>query len=165
MSVEIERKYLIEIPDISVLERISGVKKYMITQTYLESGNDVERRVRKRVCEEKNEYFYTEKSFLTHTSRREEEREISEAEYTELLKDKREDYEPLFKTRYVIPWKKHLIEIDIYSFSNSLAIAETELSDEREKVEIPSFIEIIKEVTGIKEYSNAYIAKTHILEK
>ncbi len=164
MSVEIERKYLIEFPDISSIEGVLGVRKYIITQTYLQSDGIKEKRVRKRVSEDGAEYFYTEKTFLTNVSRTENEKVITKEEYELYLKGKREGTEALEKTRYVIPWKEHLIEIDIYSFTNTLCIAETEMKDESEHIDMPPFIKIIKEVTGIREYSNSYIAKNRVLK-
>lgn len=159
MSVEIERKYLIEYPDIIEIEKISGVKKYVITQTYLCGDDTTERRVRKRESEVGTEYFYTEKSFITAVSRTENEISISKEEYELYLKNKSEDSETIEKTRYVIPCKDHMVEVDIYSFTNDYGIAETELSSESEQIDMPPYIKVIKEVTGIKEYSNSYIAK------
>ena len=45
---EIERKFLIEYPDIEALEKNPNCKKVEIIQTYLNSGNGDEIRVRQR---------------------------------------------------------------------------------------------------------------------
>ena len=159
MALEIERKYLIKIPDLEKIERSFEVKKYTIIQTYLESSGREERRVRKRSCDDVTEYFYTEKVFLTSVSRIENEKIITKSEYESFLLDKKKDTPPVEKIRYVIPWEDHFVEIDIYSFSDDYCTAEIELKDENDSVQLPPFLEVIKEVTGIKEYSNSHIAK------
>ena len=50
------------------------------------------------------------------------------------------------------------IEIDVFPFWKDKAYLEIELISEDEKVEIPPFIEIIKEVTQDKRYTNKSIA-------
>ena len=53
-----------------------------------------------------------------------------------------------------------LFEIDVYPAWKNTAIMETELDDREREVEIPTFIEIIREVTGYKAYSNASMSKS-----
>lgn len=159
MALEIERKYLIEMPDIKNIESSFEVKRFDIIQTYLESNGTKERRVRKRVYGEITEYFYTEKEFLTSVTRIENEKLITREEYETLLLEKKKDRLPVEKTRYVIPWEEHFVEIDIYSFSGEYCTAEIEIEDERDNVQLPPFLKVVKEVTGMKEYSNSYIGK------
>jgi len=82
-GLEIERKFLVEMPDVSALD---VRRKISITQTYLTRGeNDSQRRVRRISENGKVRYTYTEKVFLTPVTRKENEFEISEKEYNELL--------------------------------------------------------------------------------
>src|ERR1051326_3306340 len=61
----------------------------------------------------------------------------------------------LQKTRYEIPWKKFLIEIDVYGGKNKgLVVAEVEFRNRAacRKFKPPSWFG--REVTGVKRYSN-----------
>lgn len=156
---ETERKYVIEYPDIEKLKEAEGTREFTITQTYLESDGKTERRIRKRECAKKTEYFYTEKTKISDISRKEEERSIDIDEYERLLKTKKQGTVSLEKRRFAIPYKGHTVEVDIYPFAAAWAIAEVELSGEDEKPELPPFISVIREVTGEKEYSNSYLAE------
>jgi CYTH domain-containing protein len=51
-------------------------------------------------------------------------------------------------------------EIDIYPFAQNRAICEIELLSEDEKFDFPPFINIVKEVTDDKRFSNYSFAKT-----
>ena len=64
-KMEIERKFLIEIPE---LKKLNVVRELDIIQTYLNADNsELQRRVRK-ITENGNEkYVYTQKKFLSPT--------------------------------------------------------------------------------------------------
>ena len=85
-KMEIERKFLIEIPE---LKKLNVVRELDIIQTYLNADNsDFQRRVRK-ITENGNEkYVYTQKKFLSPTQRVEEECEISLQDYNKFLTEK-----------------------------------------------------------------------------
>ena len=51
------------------------------------------------------------------------------------------------------------LEIDVYPFWQDRAVMEIELTDEAEAVALPPEIEIIKEVTRDRRYTNAALAK------
>ena len=50
-------------------------------------------------------------------------------------------------------------EIDVYPFSKNTAICEIELNSEHETFHFPNYINIIKEVTNDKSYSNRMLAE------
>ena len=50
-------------------------------------------------------------------------------------------------------------EIDVYPFWQDRAVMEIELADEAEAVKLPPEIEIIKEVTRDRRYTNAALAR------
>ena len=64
------------------------------------------------------------------------------------------------KTRTVVKYKGHKLEIDRYDGIN-IVILEIELSDLQEKFSLPKYVdkEILYEVTGIKEFSNKSLAE------
>lgn len=162
-NLEIERKYLIVLPDEEFLKSRDGCIVRHITQTYLlHHENDVERRIRKIEDGKNTFYVYTEKRPKSSTTRLEDERDITEDEYNELMKER---YSYLTKTRYAFPYSAHTIEIDVYPYEiggDALvgrAVMEVELKDENEKIDFPSGITVIRELTGTREFSNKTLAK------
>ena len=63
------------------------------------------------------------------------------------------------KTRYFISENNQCFEIDVYPEWSKQAIMEIELSSEDEEIKLPSFINIIKEVTDDPTYKNYEMAK------
>ena len=80
--LEIERKFLIEMPDQTLLDRCPV--RWEMWQTYLLSRPGVSARVRRRVGETE-QFFHTEKQRLTDRTCVEREREIDAREYEALL--------------------------------------------------------------------------------
>ncbi|MBQ9779441.1 MAG: hypothetical protein IJW00_00690 [Clostridia bacterium] len=157
--LEIERKYLIEYPDITWLESCPDVTKSEIKQTYLTSAEDEERRVRMRREGNTVTFYYTVKRKITVVTREEQEEIIKEAEYVALLCEADPQKRPLSKTRYCFPHKGLCIEIDVYPFWDDQAIAEVEMEGENTPVSFPPEIKVIREVTGEKAYKNSELAK------
>ncbi len=158
MGIEIERKYIISLDG---LDNISSMKEYTkseIEQIYLESEG-VTHRIRKRVYPEKTVYTETKKTRIDKISALEEEREISSEEYEALRGKIARGTSVLKKTRHTFTENGQVFEIDVYPQWKKSAIMETELENKEMKAKIPSFIRIIKEVSGEKAYSNASMAK------
>lgn len=151
--LEIERKYLIKMPDIQMLCEMANCKGVDISQAYLDIP-DKNVRIRKR----NGIYIKTEKSKITDITRYESESLITEAQYTELLKYRHPLLETVTKTRYCLLWMGKYFEIDVFPFSKDYAYVEIELTSEDEQFTIPDFIEVIKEVTVDKRYTNKSIA-------
>ena len=158
MAFEIERKYLIEYPDTDLLEKISDSKSE-ISQTYLKTDSGFTSRVRKRTSNGVIKYIFTEKKRITDVVCIENEREIDREEYNDLLKLADPERRTVEKTRYCIPHGERVVEVDIYPFWSDRAIAEVEMEDENERVELPDFIKVIRDVTAEKAYKNYSIAK------
>lgn len=154
-SVEIERKFIIKIPSEDILDSQALIDKSEIFQTYLKSAVGETLRVRKRVREGNTEYTETSKIRIDKMSAIERERTISEEEYLSLLGRIRDGSRTLNKTRYTFPYGGYLYEIDVYPQWHKTAIMEVELASGDEEPGIPPFIELIDEVTGMKEYSNS----------
>ena len=156
---EIERKYLIEYPDLDRLESLPSCRKVEIVQTYLRSRGGEETRVRRRGIDGHYMYFKTEKRGISGLCRIESERRLSKDEYLELLKDADPSRAIIHKTRYCLTHKNQYFEIDVYPFWQDRAIMEIELSDEGDTIEFPDVINIIREVTEDKEYKNSSLAE------
>jgi hypothetical protein len=81
--LEIERKYLIHMPNVAALEDMQGVRVFHITQTYLCAPAGITRRVRRRTEGDKTVYILTEKERVSSLTAVERERELTEAERAE----------------------------------------------------------------------------------
>lgn len=156
---EIERKFLIEYPDIKWLESIPNCQRIEMIQTYLKSANDDEVRVRQRGMDGSYIYFLTTKRKISERKRVEIERRLSKEEYLRLLMDADTSRRQIRKTRYCLTYQNQYFEIDVYPFWKDQAIAEIELSDEEMEVQFPEQIRVIKEVTEDASYKNASLAK------
>ena len=159
IGIEIERKYIISMPDFNLLRSLDGYNRSDIVQTYLKSIDGATRRVRMRTSEGSSRYYETVKARIDEMSSTEVEREIDREEYLELLKLAREDSTPIEKTRHLFFYNSQPFEIDVYPNWHSTAIMETELASRETTVEMPPFISIIREVTGNKAYSNAGMSR------
>ena len=157
--LEIERKFLIEYPDIKWLMSLPNCQKIEIIQTYLISSSDDEVRVRQRGFGGHYIYFQTTKRRVDDVKRIEVERRLSESEYLRLLMDADTKRHQIRKDRYCLTYENQYIEIDVYPFWDDKAIAEIELRDENAKIIFPEEIKVIKEVTEDKQYKNAELAK------
>lgn len=156
---EIERKFLIEYPEVKLLEANPVCRRVEIIQTYLHSDNGDEVRVRQRGENGHYVYFLTTKRKLCGIKRVEIERRLTKEEYLTLLMDADTSKRQIRKTRYCLTYGSRYFEIDVYPFWSDRAIMEIELADENEKVDFPEFIKVVKEVTDDDSYKNASLAK------
>jgi CYTH domain-containing protein/thymidylate kinase len=158
-SLEIERKYLIEKPDIEFLENLPNCQRVDIVQTYLISPPNEETRIRQRGKEGSYIYTLTTKKHITDVVREETEKRITEREYLSLLNKADTKLHQIQKSRFCIMANDKYYEIDVYPFFENTAICEIELNDINEVYSFPDFIKIIKEVTHDKRFSNYSLAK------
>lgn len=156
---EIERKYLIEYPDLQWLENDPACQRVEIIQTYLNSAAGEEVRVRQRGIDGNYIYFQTIKRKLSDLKRVEVERRLSQGEYLRLLMEADTTKRQIRKTRYCLTYENQYFEIDVYPFWTDKAIAEIELSDENAEIVFPKQLRVMKEVTDDEAYKNASLAK------
>ena len=159
-GLEIERKYIIAIPDLSIISKEQDYTKSNITQIYLEAPKGDTHRVRRREYKSETEYTETVKHRLSALVATERERTISEEEYYSLAGKMDRSTSPIIKTRHTFSYLGQTFEVDIYPAWKNSCIMETELRDQSEVVAMPPFIKILREVTGEKAYSNASMAKS-----
>ena len=153
---EIERKFLIEYPNINWLEK--NAKKIEIIQTYLSSTKDEEIRVRQRGLNGNYIYTQTKKININGLKRIEIEKKLSKDEYLNLLMNADTSKHPIRKTRYCLIYQNQYFEIDIYPSWNDKAIVEIELNNEKQEIKFPQELKIIKEVTNDNNYKNISLA-------
>ena len=155
---EIERKFLIRRPAAAWLE--ANCQGSDIIQTYLKTeATGHSDRVRRREGKDGVVYTHTVKRRISDLRREEQEREISEGEYLALLQRADPERRSIEKRRYVLAYEGKDFEIDVYPFWQDRAVMEIELADEAEAVRLPPEIEIIKEVTQDRRYTNAALAR------
>lgn len=164
IPIEIERKYLIEMPNIEEISRITPITTIDIVQYYLmEEEPEVERRIRQRGIDGNYLYYLTEKKKINMVKRLEKGRRISQEEYLHLLMKLDTSLKQIIKKRICFVYERQYFELDIYEFSKDKAILEIELTEENKEVKIPEFIHVIKEVTGDKKYKNHELARSYEL--
>ena len=157
---EIERKFLIEYPDIACLESNPKCKKVEIIQTYLtpeQEGDEL--RIRQRGENGNYIYFKTLKRKVSGAKRVEIEHRLSKEEYLALLMRADTGCKKKHKNRYCLTYNNQYFEIDVYPFWSDKAICEIELKSENERIDFPPMLHIIKEVTDDEAYKNASLAK------
>ena len=157
---EIERKFLIEMPDIEYLESLPNCEKVKIVQTYLKSNEDEEIRIRQRGNNGSYTYSKTRKINVDPLKRIEIENRLTSEEYINELLNADPSRGQIIKDRYCLCYKNQYFEIDVYPFWKDKAIAEIELINENQKIELPSYINVIDEVTDNLDYRNSELAKT-----
>lgn len=148
--IEIERKFLVT----SAIFKKEAISKTRIVQGFL--NTDPDRTVRIRLKGEEGFITIKGRSNKTGTSRFEWEKEISSEEAEALLKLCEEG--TLEKTRYEIPYGKHVFEVDeFYGPNTGLIVAEVELDSENEVFTKPKWLG--REVTGETKYYNSQLSK------
>ncbi len=159
--LEIERKFLIEYPDLDFLSNMKTCRKIPITQAYLTTPEEGRFRVRKRGEGTEALYIKTIKHKINDLKRIEIEDYISEEEYKKYVANKECVEGIISKDRYCIAWHGEYFELDVYPFWNDRATLEIELLDEEQKYELPDFVGLVRDVSTEKEYRNKYLAAVY----
>ena len=144
MAVEIERKYLVDKKLLPNLEN-----GYKIKQGYITTEKIAVVRVRVK----NDKAYLTIKGESSGISRLEFEYEIPLIDANKML-DKLCLESIIDKTRYLIEYKNHTWELDIFhGLNDGLIVAEVELNDENEDIELPNWIR--EEVSNDTRYYNS----------
>lgn len=162
--LEIEYKFLIEMPDIKVLAEQSEFREKKLCQMYLElpqGFSEFGTRCRIRKVEEKGTvtFYKTFKKDVTGITRIEIEEEINAKEFEALSEFILKGYAPVEKTRYTFFYEGFTCEVDVFPFWNTQAFLEIEVESEKVYPEIPPFIKVIKDVSADKMYRNSVLAQ------
>ena len=148
---EIERKFLVNknaLPSLDLLGREIIIQGYLL--------NTKEKTVRVRLSNKKA--FITIKGASSGISRDEYEYQIPYDDAQNILNDFID--QKISKTRYIIPFASKKWELDIFhNHLEGLIIAEVELENEKEAIEIPSWCN--EEVSKNPKYFNANLIKSN----
>ena len=162
-KLEIERKYLVNFPEswsnlAALFDQLIDVKR--ISQTYLKTKNsEPSPRVRKTIQgltgDTEIVYHFNQKFFVEDGINDELEKEITKKQYEKYLENPLPNKFTLEKTRFVFCYKKQTFELDVFKGPlKGLAILEIELKNKDQKVDLPPYLQIKKEVTREKKYNN-----------
>ena len=158
IPLEIERKYLIRMPDEGLLDSLAQGRAW-IEQTYLSAEAGTTERVRvSRSPGGEPVYTHTVKKRRSSLTREELETEISREEYEALLRRADPALQVIRKTRWRIPFEEHTLEVDRFPFWADRALLEVELHSEKEAVALPEWALLIREVTQEEAYTNRSLA-------
>ena len=159
VPIEIERKYLLKARPDFHNPILKSAQKIFIEQMYLISDDPTkEVRIRKRSQNGSNMYYQTVKTRIDELERYETEFSITEKEYYNLALARDASKNIILKERHCFVYKEQYFELDIFISPSNLNILEIELTDRNEKVEIPKFLSVRREVTGDKQFTNFKIA-------
>lgn len=153
---EIERKFLIAMPDQALL---AGASRSRIEQTYLLGEEGTTERVRMREYPERTEYTHTTKRKINALRREELEETIDRTAYAALLRRADPERRPIEKQRCCLPYEGQLLEIDIFPFWKDYAILEIELEEEGQTFSLPAEIRVLREVTEDARYTNSALSR------
>lgn len=157
LSVETERRFLVkEVKSIPV-----QFQRFHVVQDYLVSNSENTERVRRRSQDGVHTYTHTVKHPRVNGQCIEEERKIDALEYDTLLARKDPARNTIDKHRTCFLHEGKYFELDEYNKpDHNLVILEVELDSIDDKVILPDFIEVEKEITNDDEnYSNYSLAK------
>lgn len=158
--LEIERKLLIRMPDMETLRKNSE-RTLDIRQVYLTGGAPgVNVRIRRTAENGTVTYYKTEKKRISALVREENECTITEQHYNILLGFADPKSRPIEKTRYCVPLDGGLTaEVDLFPFWYDRAFLEVELPDTKTEFTLPPWIQVVRDVTADKRYTNAALAR------
>ena len=164
-NIEIERRWKLKKPlSFEAIHQIVAHTKDVqyINQIYLKGSNEDHTERVRTISHDffgKNpEYWHTKKKLIETGVNQEDEEQISEEQYKELLKKADPKKEPIIKIRYVFVYNDQEFEMDIFPGRGGLMVLELELDSKDQTIELPPYLEIVAEITDEKRYRNYRLA-------
>lgn len=157
VPIEIERKYLLRKKPNFRRKELMGAQKVYIEQMYLASPNGRQVRIRRRSQNGSATYYLAEKIDISGIKRNETEDFISASEFIKLSKNQDPATDTIRKYRYCFVYNNQYFELDIFLEPRRLrgrCLLEIELTEENDKVDLPPFLDIEREVTDEPEFKN-----------
>ena len=154
-EVKCQKKYDVDLEntEISYLKSISKVAN--IEQSYLQSDENVEKRLRKITMNGFTTYNYTiHKTNSDGKVVKISDKSISRKMYEELLEFQDNNKETIIKERFYFPYKDKYFTLDII---DDYGILEVNITDEKE-IDLPPFINVIEDVSTREEFLNRNLA-------
>lgn len=164
VTLKTQRKYLIDLEKSSIVfGQLESPTRIEITQTYLKSNDDFEKRLKKRTYDGCDTYFITKKrKSLNGLEEIISNKKISEKEYYHYLEE--DEVESSIKfVRYSFMENRQYYKLDV--FEDGKAILEVLPTLENKMVMIPDGIEVIEDVTNDPLYRTSALAKKSRVKK
>lgn len=155
----VKRKFLIDYPDVELLENAENCHKVEVVRTYLKADKDEEIRIRKRGMGNYYTYSLHTRIIAANGEPIETERQLTSAEYDVLLGQADPDMRQIRKMRYCFTYEGDYFELDLYSLWHHQAIVEVEANTREGRIHFPDYVKVIRELTGVAEYRNAALAR------
>jgi len=159
--LEIERRFLVEYPNIDLVCKMPGVSIVQISQTYFDTDREKKLRARTWTEDGITSYILTRKTKINDMIRKEEESQLTREEYDELIVSAVGNVRHIEKTRYCIPFDNKVVELDVFPFWSDKAIAEVELEAEDDELNLPGELKVLREITSEKSLTNYNLALTY----
>lgn len=154
-------KYLVEV-DENVLNQIKAEQAYSnvhIEQHYLTSVNGLERRIRKRVRNGNELYSYSEAKYLSTNERIKSDKILSSRQYSDYSSEIDHNLKPINKDRYSFIKDNLFYKLDVFDFDKNGGLLSVQVG-EGDKIELPSYIKVVKDVTNDSKFKNYYLAQS-----
>ena len=154
-QVKSQKKYFVNL-DNTNMEYLNSISKVAnIEQTYLDSPDNIEKRLRIITMNNVSTYNYTIHKINDNGIKvKISDKSISKETYEELLEFKDKNKKTIIKDRYYFPYKDKYFTLDII---DNYGILEVNITDNN-KIEIPPFIDIIEDVSENEDFLNINIA-------
>ncbi len=156
-SIRYQKKYLVDIRGVEVPSFLpEGYTKIDIEQTYLDSKEHYERRLRKRTVRDEVTYYLTvQKKALDGLNKIVTDKKITEKEYNRFLEEPIQGV--VKKQRYTFIFQKQYFKLDVIE-EEPFAILEVNPISSGSKVILPENFQIEREVTNETDFDNATLA-------
>lgn len=153
---EIERKFLLKrMPQLLP----ENMREILIVQDYLKVAG-TSARVRVELINSVPRYTYNEKQFVSAGHYKELEEEISLERYQELLASYVDpENRTIVKQRIAFHWCGQRFELDQFLVPIGVCLLEIELPSMDTPIKLPDFLEIEREVTTERNWTNKALAK------
>ena len=105
-------------------------------------------------------YYYSEATMLTSNKRIKRDRIISERQYIDYSVEIDPTLNMIDKERYGFIFNEHFFKLDVFSFDKSKGLLSVQIPNENEKIVLPDYFKVIKDVSEDKNYKNYFLAKS-----
>lgn len=157
-QVKKQEKYSVNLEKTNLDQIVKNGKMKHIVQTYLQSDENVEKRIRKVEFNNCISYYFSVYKIMEDGIRViVSEKSIDEKVYQELLDFKDSRYESIIKKRYYFVEGGQYFSLDIFDNATDIGVLEINVSN-NEEVCLPNYVGVIERVTNNKDYYNKNMA-------
>lgn len=147
-SKYIEKKFLIKVPELDKLLKVKSVNKAHLVQNYISTSHDNDVKVVLRM-ENGKSFFYK----ITKNPHGRFIEKIAADDYIISLENNKV-LRKIVKDRYTFVFENKRYKLDIFENFFDFAILEVDLLNDSDKVNFPSFVEVLQDVSGDYNFKN-----------